>query len=450
MKIVLDTLGCKLNQAETELLYGRLIDAGHIIASPENADVYILNTCTVTHTADSKARQLLRKVHRINPDAILVAVGCYPERDSEALSLIDGVILTLGNDEKMRLPEILEESGFPGTDFSGSGDEGLPASRTRTFIKIQDGCSNFCTYCIVPFVRRNETSIAVDTIIDYVKKKVNVGIKEAVLTGTEVGTYYHEGTDLTALLGRILAETDIQRLRLSSLQPDEITPDLLALWENPRLCPHFHLSLQSGSDTVLSRMNRRYTVSEYLDAVSLIRKMVPDVAITTDVIAGFPGETDDEYEETLDICEKAGFARVHVFSYSKRPETAAAKMSGQVRDSIRTQRAKNLGVVSTECAETFRKRFIGRIMDVLWEQQSGGFYSGYTGNYIRVYAKSREDLTNMITPVRLGELFRDGVMGEVTLFPESGYSLKDMLDKITTENLHDETDIGLSAGNEPW
>ncbi|MFC1947386.1 tRNA (N(6)-L-threonylcarbamoyladenosine(37)-C(2))-methylthiotransferase MtaB [Chloroflexota bacterium] len=417
MKIILDTLGCKLNQAETELLAARFREEGHtIVTSKDNADIYILNTCTVTHTADAKSRQLLRKIRRRNPDVILVATGCYAQRAPETLARIEGVTITAGNDDKLNLPNILEERGFlnkwkqsepPGFEEEISG------SRTRSFIRIQDGCSNFCSYCIVPFVRGREKSLSADDALKQIKDRVSCGIKEIVLTGTEIGSYDSKGVKLQELLVRVLAETDVQRLRLSSLQPDEITPVLLDLWNDRRLCPHFHISLQSGSDSVLSRMNRRYDTAIFRKTVSLIRSRLPDVAITTDIIAGFPGETVEEYQASFKMCREMGFARIHVFPYSLRPGTTASTMPKQVPDRVKTQRNRNLGILSKECAESYRQGFIGRTMDVLWETQSHGIWSGYTGNYIKIFTRSKSNLTNHINQVTLQELHKDGIFGKI-------------------------------------
>ena len=418
MKIAFDTLGCKLNQAETELLALRFREEGHtVVTSIDDAEIYILNTCTVTHTADAKSRQLLRKIHRRNPNAILVATGCYAQRDPEAFTLIEGVTVTADNDDKLKLSNILQERGFliksKQSELSGFEKE-VSGPRTRSFIKIQDGCSNFCSYCIVPFVRGIEKSLTPDEILKRVKNRISDGIKEIVLTGTEIGSYNHNGVTLQELVVRILSESDVQRLRLSSLQPDEITSGFLDLWTDRRLCPHFHISLQSGSDPVLRRMNRRYDTSIFRDTVSLIRSRLPDVAITTDIITGFPGETDEEYQASFEMCREMEFARIHVFPYSRRPGTAAAKMPRQVPDSIKTQRNRNLGILSKECGESFRRRFTDRTMDVLWETQTRDIWSGYTGNYIRIYTRSKSELTNRITPVILQELHKDGMWGKLT------------------------------------
>jgi threonylcarbamoyladenosine tRNA methylthiotransferase MtaB len=239
------------------------------------------------------------------------------------------------------------------------------------------------------------------------------GFKEVVLTGTEIGSYSYNGINLKKLLETILVETSIVRLRLSSLQPQEISPELIYLWNDPRLCPHFHLSLQSGSDSVLKRMKRRYSVSDYKKAVFLIRTVVPDAAITTDIIAGFPGETEEEFQESYEFCRRIGFARIHVFPYSKRQGTEAARMPLQVADSVRTLRSQNLLALARECTQIYRQKFLGSTMTVLWEQQSNGIWSGHTGNYIKVYTRSDLELNNKLLPVKLDKIYKDGVWGEI-------------------------------------
>jgi threonylcarbamoyladenosine tRNA methylthiotransferase MtaB len=237
------------------------------------------------------------------------------------------------------------------------------------------------------------------------------GLKEVVLTGTEIGSYNNNGVSLKGLLERILEETDIARLRLSSLQPQEISAEFIGLWRSSRLCPHFHLSLQSGSDAVLERMKRRYTTVDYRRAVSLIREIVPEAAITTDVIVGFPGETEEEFRESLDFCRRVKFARIHVFPYSPRQGTEAARMPNQIADKVKKQRSQEMLALAEESAQNFRQKFLGRTMTVLWEKQSGGVWSGFTGNYIKVYTESCEDLTNKLVPVKLESIWKDGAWG---------------------------------------
>jgi threonylcarbamoyladenosine tRNA methylthiotransferase MtaB len=411
--IALDSLGCKLNQAEMEILSRQLAECSYKLVPPSQAaDIYILNTCTVTHVADRKTRQKLRGYHRLNPDARVVAVGCYAERAPVELKKLEGVDLVIGNDDKVKIPRILENSGYlqKGTEASSSS---LYENnrRTRAFIKVQEGCQNFCAYCIVPHVRRRQASLPADSILEDIRQRVAEGFKEIVITGTEIGQYCSKGIDLLGLIQRILAETDITRLRLSSLQPSEVTSGLINLWRDPRLCPHFHLSLQSGNDNVLARMNRRYCTDNYRRTVAFIREVVPDAAVTTDVIVGFPGESDDEFRETLDFCREMQFARIHVFSYSPRPGTAAAGMPGVVSASTKKERSRQMLALAKESAQRFIKRFLGQTAEVLFEQKSGGLWSGLTGNYIRVYLKSGNDLTNHILSVTLAKAYKDGISG---------------------------------------
>lgn len=415
-KIALDTVGCKLNQAETQHLARQFAQAGYkVVSAADGADVYILNTCTVTHVADGKCRQLLRRAHQLNPDALVVAIGCYVERARQELTQIEGVDLVLGNSQKPHLLQLLEESGSLSRPVYAQGYSTAPAGfRTRAFIKVHDGCDSFCSYCIVPLVRGREKSLSIDQVFAEVRHRVAEGYKEVVLTGTKLGSYNYDGVGLEELLQRILKETEVARLRLSSLQPDEISSELIELWRDERLCRHFHLSLQSGSDEVLECMRRGYSAGEYGQAVALIRSMVPGVAITTDIIVGFPGETEAEFGESFELCRQMQFARIHVFSYSPRQGTQAALMLERVGDKVKRERSQRMLDLAKESAQNFKRRFLGQTMSVLWEKQTGGIWSGLTDNYIRVYTKSSQDLTNRLLPVKLVKLFnRDGVWGTV-------------------------------------
>jgi len=415
-RVKIDTLGCKLNQAETELMAEQFVKAGYrLTASIDKADVYVLNTCTVTHIADRKSRHLLRMARRRNAEAVIIATGCYAQRTRQELADIDGINMVLENDKKMNIVQLLEAEGCLGVSDCNRGDlkvERESGTRNRAFIKAQDGCNNCCTYCIVPVVRGREESLPAEDIIIRVRDRIICGYKEVVLTGTEIGSYSFNEIDLNRLVEKILDETDIVRLRLSSLQPHHITPQLMQLWRNTRLCSHLHLSLQSGSDSVLRRMGRRYSAKEYDEAVSLIRSIVPEAAITTDVIVGFPGENEDEFEESYRFCKEMDFARIHVFPFSPRPGTPAAEMKKQVKAAIKKERSRKMLALAEESAANFRKRFMGRTMPVLWEQKSNSIWSGLTANYIRVYTKSSEDLADQITEVKLEKIYKDGVWGK--------------------------------------
>ncbi len=419
IRVALDSLGCKLNQAETELLARQLAEAGYQLVSPvDEADVYILNTCTVTHIADSKSRHRLRLAHRRNPDALLVATGCYAQRAPQELAQIEGVSLVVGNNEKQHLLQLLAESGCIGNPISVQGDSTInyhAGFRTRALVKVQDGCNSFCSYCIVPLVRGREQSLPVDQVVDEVRHRAAQGYKEVVLTGVKIGAYNYDGVNLKGLLEHILNETDVERLRLSSLQPQEIAPELIGLWRDQRLCPHFHLSLQSGSDGVLSRMKRSYSLNDYEQSVSLIRALVPEAAITTDVMVGFPGETAEEFEGSYAFCKRMEFARIHVFSYSPRQGTQAAQLPQQVGDKVKKQRSQKMLSLAKDSAQNFSQRFLGKTMTVLFEQQSNGIWSGHTANYIKVYTKSNDDLTNKLLPLKLVEVRNDGVWGGISV-----------------------------------
>jgi len=399
--IALDTVGCKLNQAESQLFARQFARAGYrLVSADDGADVYILNTCTVTHVADGKCRRRLNQARRRNPDALIVAVGCYVERARQELARIKGVDLVLDNSQKMNLLPMLEESGYLSRPAAEAGSANADF-RTRAFVKVHDGCNNFCSYCSVPLVRGREKSLPVDQVMADVRGRIADGDKEVVLTGTEIGSYSYEGIGLEELLKRILEETEVARLRLSSLQPQEISPELIGLWHDERLCRHFHLSLQSGSDAVLERMGRRYNAADYQRAVDLIREAVPGVAITTDVIVGFPGETEAEFQESYSFAKQMQFARIHVFPYSLRQGTKAAAMPDQVEDRVKRERSRKMLALGRASVRNFRRKFVGKTVMVLWEKQTCGVWSGLTDNYIRVFTKSDKDLTNQLLPVKL-------------------------------------------------
>jgi threonylcarbamoyladenosine tRNA methylthiotransferase MtaB len=427
MRVAFYTLGCKLNQAETESLANRFSEAGFQLVSPNDvADIYIANTCTVTHIADRKSRHWLRLARRRNPRALIIATGCYAQRSRQELAqLADFVVDNTEKEHLLALTQTLSLEGRgPQPVLSLSKDEGeakqsqmLAATvRTRSLIKIQDGCHGPCTYCIVPKVRPREYSLPASQIIDEVKQKVALGYKEVVLTGTKVGSYRDGSTDLRDLVQRILRDTGIERLRLSSLQPSEISSELLALWQDVRLCRHFHLALQSGSETVLQRMRRSYSLDQYQRTINLIKEKIPEVAITTDIMIGFPGESDEEFEQSYSFCQQAGFANIHVFPFSPRPETAAARMPEQIKDKVKQERNQRMLELSQSSRRRFCEQFLGQTMPVLWEQETSpgsGIYSGLTSNYIRVFAHSEKPLSNEITPVKLVEFHKQGIWGEM-------------------------------------
>jgi threonylcarbamoyladenosine tRNA methylthiotransferase MtaB len=415
LKVAFHTLGCKLNQAETELLALQFAEAGYRLVSGDGADIYVLNTCTVTHIADRKSRHFLRLWRKRNPQALIIAAGCYAERAPQELAHV-GADLVVNNERKMHLLDVLKEVSIPVARCSAEKFVADGVSRVRSFIKIQDGCNDACAYCIVPGVRGREHCLPMADIINEVKARVAAGYKEAVLTGTKIGDYEHNRANLKQLVEQVLAVTGVERLHLSSLQPQEISPELLSLWQDARLCCHFHLALQSGSDAVLGRMRRSYSAEDYRQAVSLIRKAVPDVAITTDIMVGFPGESAEEFEESYRFCEEIDFANIHVFVYSARPGTPAARMVGQVNDRLKKERSLRMLELAQRSARKFHQRFLGWDMTVLWEKEvalGSGVYSGLSHNYIRVFTQRSKPLTNQLCSARLVRLHKQGLWGEV-------------------------------------
>ncbi|MFH1140440.1 MAG: tRNA (N(6)-L-threonylcarbamoyladenosine(37)-C(2))-methylthiotransferase MtaB, partial [Chloroflexota bacterium] len=331
--VYIETHGCKLNQADSQALERRFAEAGYrMVDNAAQADVHVVNTCTVTHVADRKARHALSAAHRANPGTILVATGCYAQRAPRRLAQIEGVRLVLGNTQKDTLVDQVNRLvGLP----EGICPPGTPVTRdapapghTRATVKIQEGCNQVCAYCIVPKVRGRERSLRPDALVSQVRRLTDEGYQEVALTGTQLGAYGFDlpGVSLACLIRRLLEKTSVPRLRVSSLQPQEVSDDLLALWEDPRLCPHFHLPLQSGSAEVLKAMRRRYSPRQYVQAVETIRQRVARAAITTDIIVGFPGETTQQFQETHDLCQDVQFSGLHVFPYSPRPGTSAAHL----------------------------------------------------------------------------------------------------------------------------
>ncbi len=404
-RIALQALGCKLNQAEIDSLAQQLAGRGHLLTeSAEEADIYVLNTCTVTHIADRKSRHLLRAARRQNPQVLIVAVGCYAQRHPGMLECSGLTDLALRNDRKDHLPEMIEclrQPGNPNLQDPGNGRR----RRTRSMVKIQEGCSQFCSFCVVPYVRGAERSLPPDDILQDVRNRLAAGHKEIVLTGTNIGGYTWNGDGsrwLAALVQRILSETDITRLRLSSLRPHDLTPELIRLWSDERLCSHLHVPLQSGSETTLRRMNRPYSLADYARAVQSVREAVPALALTTDVMVGFPGESDREFEESYRFCEGMAFAGMHVFPYSVRHGTAAAEMPDQIQDRTKRERLRRMLALAERGGQRFRRQFLGQTVNVLWEGESGGAsWDGLTANYIRVSATSDQDLSNRLLPVKL-------------------------------------------------
>ena len=439
-KVLIRTHGCKLNQADSDTIARQFVEAGYrLVNSVSEADIFVLNTCTVTANADAKARQTLRAARRANPKAIIVAAGCYPQRAAQDLHDLDAVSLVVGNTQKddlvSQVLELHRPSSLPPDDpipadpnadsLEGSNALSLVADgtrRSRAMIKIQEGCDQVCAYCIVPKVRGRERSIPPDILIGQINQRTEEGFQEVVLTGTQLGTYGFDlppvgVINLVGLLRRILAETTVPRIRVSSLQPQEISAELLQLWENSRLCPHFHVPLQSGCDSILKSMRRRYDTALFGQAVGLIREIIHDPGITTDVIVGFPGEGEAEFSQSREFAASIGFSSMHIFPYSRRPGTSAHHLGGQVDAADKRPRMDQMLEVASRTSQEYRRQQLGQIRTVLWEscRERGGTrtWSGLTDNYIRVHTVTALGLHNTLTPTRITALDRDGVAGEI-------------------------------------
>jgi threonylcarbamoyladenosine tRNA methylthiotransferase MtaB len=433
MRIYVSSLGCKLNQSEMDALAVRLAQRGHqVVGTPAEADLCVLNTCTVTHVAAQKSRQALRRLHRDNPQARLVATGCYAELNPDDLRGLPGVEFVAGNREKERLEEWITD-GAPGGQVASAlplPPVTIPRRRTRALVKIQDGCDNACTYCIIHVARGPQRSRPADEIIAEVQARLAAGHQEIVLTGVHIGAYGRDqqerpaGRDLWTLVRRILAETDVPRLRLSSIEPWDLTEQAFPLWDDPRLCRHLHLPLQSGCDSTLRRMARRYTAAEFAALVVAARAAIPDLAVTTDVIVGFPGETDHEFAESQAFVQAQSFARVHVFPFSLRPGTLAAQMPGHVPPPVKAERARLMRAGGTASARAFQRQFVGRTLDVLWESfrqdHQGTVWSGLSDNYLRVHIHTAVDLANTLSPVRIIGLTQEGLQGKLQTSKSGG------------------------------
>ena len=443
MKAAFYTLGCKVNQYETETIREQFRKDGFDIV-PDNvpADVYVVNTCTVTNLADRKSRQYIRKAHRLNPDAVICVTGCYAQVDEESVASIEGVSIVAGTDSKSRILEDVKKELKRRSEQSPHGQVELseiyrdvkPYSelnkyeelgvitemegRTRAFIKIQEGCDRFCSYCIIPFARGKVRSRARGEITEEVKGLVEKGYKEIVLTGINTALY---GVDLgyggiAPLIESINGIERDFRIRLSSLEPTVIDSEYAVdLLKYDKLCHHLHLSAQSGSDSVLAAMNRHYTRDDYLDIVHKLREKDPSFGISADVIVGFPGETEEDFSDSIDLVKKSELVKTHVFKYSKRKGTKACDMQGQVEESVKAERSARLLETAEIVREDFVRKCCGEKRRVLFEQEEHGMITGYTDNYIKIFAASDEasDLIGEFAYVRVGEPYLDGARGTV-------------------------------------
>ena len=426
MKFGFYTLGCKVNQYETQAMEQLLQSRGHTIGNfSEVCDGYIINTCSVTAVADKKNRAILRRCRRENPNAVIGVCGCYSQHDPEAVKKLDADVVggsggreafleqmlsTMADRQKREnLDEALRRRSF----------EVLPAGglegRTRAMLKVQDGCVNFCSYCIIPYTRGPVRSATLELAVQQAKELADQGYREIVITGIEIASW---GVDLpgkpqlATLLQAVCAAVPELRIRLGSLEPRIITKEFCAVLKTlPNICPQFHLSMQSGCDTVLARMKRKYDTARYLESVTLLKEAFPCCAVTTDMIVAFPGETEEEFAESLAFIQKCAFADMHIFPYSRRPGTPADKMPGQHPNAVKEQRSKAAIAVASQMSLAYRSALVGTEVSVLFEEPEGEYFTGHTPNYVKVYVKEN-DLHNTVLPIRITEVFRDGVLGE--------------------------------------
>ena len=420
MRVHFTNLGCKLNQAEVERLAREFSAAGHdVVESLAEADLHVVNSCTVTHVAARGSRKEAGRARRSGRPVRTVLTGCYATERPEEAARLAGVDLVVPNAEKDRLLARVHEA-FPDTVPPPElAVPCLPPSlgHTRALVKAEDGCNMRCSFCIIPFLRGPQRSRPLPEVVGEVRDLVHHGYREVVITGVQISAYRWEGHRLAGLTRALLAETDVPRLRLTSIAPWDLDGRLLDLWSDRRLCRHLHLSLQSGSTATLRRMRRPYTAEGYLDLLARVRAAIPEVAVTTDVIAGFPGETEDEFEESLATVEAARFAKVHVFPYSSRPGTEAERMPDAVSPELRKERMERMLEAAARAERDFQRAHLGTRQSVLWEKPRDGMGHGLTDNYLRVLSADGAGLWNRFSEVELVEIAEGGVRGRVIAGP---------------------------------
>ena len=427
------TLGCKVNQYETNAMIQKFIEKGYnLVEHTEKADIYIINTCTVTNMSDRKSRQMLRRVKDLNPHAIVVACGCYAQVAKEELKKISEIDLILGNNEKKEIVKYIEqyikenhkiqntEDVMHTREFVDFGDVTY-TEKTRAVIKVQDGCDRFCSYCIIPYARGRVRSRKPESVISEIKNIAKQGIKEVVITGIHVASYgkdFKNEYRLIDLLEEINNIKGIERIRLGSIEPLLIDKEFITrLKKLEKICHHFHLSLQSGCDETLKRMNRRYSTKEFEDIVEILRKSYNDVVLTTDIIVGFPGESEEEFNKTYEFLKKIKFYKMHIFKYSQRKGTKAASMEKQIDGNIKEFRSQKLIDLSDENEKEYNKSYIGEKVEVLFEEKKDGFYKGHTKNYILIYLPEKD------IPKKIQEEIKDKVINVKCEKAEENYIL---------------------------
>ena len=418
-KIAFITLGCKVNLYDTEAMAELFTEKGYeVVDFEEYADVYLINTCTVTNLGDKKSRQMIRRAKRINPNSVVVATGCYAQVASEEVAKIEGINIVIGTKNRSEIVETVEnyvtENGVVNnvSDIMGEKEfEPLQISRltnrTRAYIKIQEGCNRYCTYCIIPYARGPIRSRKPEEVVEEVKKLAENGFKEVVLTGIHVASYGLDLGNITLadIIEKVHSVDGIERIRFSSMETLAIDNEFVARMSKlPKVCDHYHLSLQSGCNRTLKRMNRKYNAEQYAEACERLRNAFPNVAITTDIIVGFPDETEEDFKESLAFAERMKLDKIHTFPYSPKKGTPAAKMKNQISGDVKSQRSKEMIALSDKMNIDFLNNNIGKTVPVLFEDMENGFWQGHTTNYIKVLAKSDENLNNKIVDVKLDKI----------------------------------------------
>jgi threonylcarbamoyladenosine tRNA methylthiotransferase MtaB len=426
LKFYISTLGCKVNQAESNAISNYLVTNGAVSSNREEASIIIINSCAVTVQAGSKSRHELRALKRENPEALIILMGCYVEQDSIEEEVKETASVLIGTKEKARVYDVIEtylanekilipnneEVLLQFEELKGFSD----GDRTRAQVKIQDGCENFCSYCIIPYLRGPERSRTKDSIISEINHLDSLGYKEVVLTGIHLGSYGRDKGEsffLYDLLIDILAQTDIMRVRLSSLEPNDVNQKIIRLIkEEDRLLPHLHIPLQSGSDKILSLMNRKYTIEWYRDLIKDIRGAIPEISITTDLIVGFPGETDEDFIDIMENVKEISFSQIHIFRYSQRPNTPAANMKDQIHGDIAKSRSNQIRSLAKEMGLDYTKQMIGKTYNVLFEQKlENDIYVGHADNYVKVFVNTEQNIENSIRKVKIIKNYPYSVSG---------------------------------------
>ncbi|WP_058485399.1 tRNA (N(6)-L-threonylcarbamoyladenosine(37)-C(2))-methylthiotransferase MtaB [Defluviitalea phaphyphila] len=431
-KVAFYTLGCKVNQYETEAMIELFENDNYeVVSFDEYADVYVINTCTVTNLGDKKSRQMIRRAKKINPDSIIAVVGCYVQTAPKEVEAIEGVNIIIGTDNRSRIIELIHEYEKKHKKINIVNDimnvkqfEELGVNKlegkTRAYLKIQEGCNQYCSYCIIPYARGPIRSRKPENIVKEVKTLVDNGFKEIVLTGIHIASYgkdLDEDINLLKIIKMVHTIDGLKRIRLSSIEPSIITEEFVKeIKILPKICPHFHLSLQSGCDATLKRMNRKYNSTQYRKSVELLKQNIPNVAITTDIIVGFPGETEEEFNQSYKFVKEIGFSQIHVFKYSPRKGTPAAKMSNQIASNIKDERSHKMITLGEKMQREFLLKQLGKNLEVLFEnkvENKQNFYEGYSTNYLKVLAFSEENIENKILKVNIKKLDENTLKGDI-------------------------------------